>query len=122
MWVQWIKLCGYSGLDCVGFANSFSAVLQTTSNGKPQAMDNINDCPIQSFSFCCNYIHVLWFGKLRTIIFANPTQSTVPWLQRHHLLYMGFVHCGGTFETPTHYGTNIILYILLHECKWLDIA
>ena len=26
-------------------------------------MNNINDCAIQSFSFCCNYIHVLWFGK-----------------------------------------------------------
>ena len=30
----------------------------------------------------------------------------IPWLQRHRLVYMGFVHCGGTFQTPTHYGTN----------------
>ena len=56
-WVPWIA---------VGFANSCSAFY------KPQAMININDCAIQSFSFCCNYIHVLWFGKPRTIIFANP--------------------------------------------------
>ena len=25
------------------------------------------------------------------------------------LLYMGFVHCGGAFHTPTHYGTNSIV-------------
>ena len=30
----------------------------------------------------------------------------VPWLQRHRLVYMGFVQCGGTFQMPTHYGTN----------------
>ena len=22
----------------------------------------------------------------------------VPWLQRHRLVYMGFVHCGGAFQ------------------------
>ena len=58
-------------VDCVGFANSCSAFY------KPQAMNNINDCAIQPFGFCCNYIHVLWFGKPCTIIFAKPTQSTV---------------------------------------------
>ena len=30
----------------------------------------------------------------------------VPWLQRHGLVYMGFVHSGGTFQTPMHYGSN----------------
>ena len=25
---------------------------------------------------------------------------------RHRLVYMGFIHCGGAFQTPTHYGTN----------------
>ena len=30
----------------------------------------------------------------------------IPWLQRHRLLYMRFVHCGGTFQMPTHYGTK----------------
>ena len=30
-----------------------------------------------------------------------------PWLQRHHLVYMGFVHCDGTFQMPTHYRTNL---------------
>ena len=64
-------------LDCVGFANSCSVFY------KPQAMNNINDCAIQSFSFYCNYIHVLWFGKPRTIIFANPTQSTVLTMETH---------------------------------------
>ena len=24
------------------------------------------------------------------------------------LLYVGFVHCGGAFHTPTHYGTNTV--------------
>ena len=24
------------------------------------------------------------------------------------LLYMGFVHCGGAFHTPTHYGTRVL--------------
>ena len=24
----------------------------------------------------------------------------VPWLQRHRLVYMGFVHCGGAFQMP----------------------
>ena len=28
----------------------------------------------------------------------------VPRLQRHR--FVGFVHCGSTFQTPTHYGTN----------------
>ena len=32
----------------------------------------------------------------------------VPWLQRHRLVYMG---CGGTFQTPMHYGTNAIVKI-----------
>ena len=35
----------------------------------------------------------------------------VPWLQRHCLVYMGFVHCGGTFQMPTHYGTSIYVQI-----------
>jgi len=35
-----------------------------------------------------------------------PWSSDIPWLQRHRLVYMGFVHCGGTFQTPTHYGTK----------------
>jgi len=37
------------------------------------------------------------------------------WLQRHRLhvvhmglVYMGFVHCGGTFQTPTRYGTMAV--------------
>ena len=30
----------------------------------------------------------------------------VPWLQMYHLVYTGFVHCGGAFQTPTHYGTS----------------
>jgi len=32
----------------------------------------------------------------------------VPWLQRHRLVYMGFVHCGSTFQMTTHYGTNLL--------------
>ena len=35
-----------------------------------------------------------------------PRTHGLPWLQRHRLVYMGVVHCGGTFQTPTHYGTN----------------
>ena len=56
-----------------------------STNPEPQAMNNINNGAIQSFSFCCNYIHVLWFGKPRTIIFANTTQSTV---------YYVYLRCG----------------------------
>jgi len=28
--------------------------------------------------------------------------TDVPWLQRHHLIYMGYVHCGGAFQMHTH--------------------
>ena len=28
-------------------------------------------------------------------------------LQWHRIVYMGFVHCGGTFQMPTQYGTRI---------------
>ena len=37
----------------------------------------------------------------------------IPWLQRHCLVYIRFVHCGGTFQTPTHYGTKRVILIEL---------
>ena len=27
-------------------------------------------------------------------------------LQRHRLVYLELVHCGGAFQTPIHYGTS----------------
>ena len=34
-------------------------------------------------------------------------------------LYIGFVHCGGAFHTPTHYGTNVHLMVsVLHVCTY----
>ena len=38
------------------------------------------------------------------------------WLQRHHLAYR-IVHCGSTFQTPTHCGTNFIVCIVLAMCE-----
>ena len=29
-----------------------------------------------------------------------PRHMDVPWLQRHRLVYMGFVHCGSAFQMP----------------------
>jgi len=37
----------------------------------------------------------------------------ISWLQRHRLVYMGFVHCGGTFQMPTHYGTKKVIWLEL---------
>jgi len=37
----------------------------------------------------------------------------IPWLQRHCLVYMGFVHCGSTFQMPTHYGTKLFMSCLV---------
>jgi len=31
----------------------------------------------------------------------------IPQLQRDRLVYMGFVHCGGVFQMPMHYGTRM---------------
>ena len=44
-------------------------------------------------------------------------KNSVPWLQRHRLVYMGYVHCGGTFQTSTHYGTNITLLVGEKLCR-----
>ena len=38
----------------------------------------------------------------------------VPWLQRHRLVYIGSVHCGGTFQMPSatvqvHLMNNLLL-------------
>jgi len=55
-------------VDFIGFATSCSAFY------KPQAMNNINDCAIQLFSCCCNYIHVCGLGS-RVLLFLQTQRN-----------------------------------------------
>ena len=43
-------------------------------------------------------------SSLATLMYPRVHECTLA--SKVQLLYMGFVHCGGAFHTPTHYGTR----------------
>jgi len=52
----------------------------------------------------CGFV-VVMLSAFSTTVFCNAIQTDImdiPWLQ----VYMGFVHCSGTFQMAAHYGTR----------------
>ena len=47
-------------------------------------------------------------------VFTVLKKTHIPWLQRHCLVYMWFVHCGGTFKRPR---TMVQSFCKLHPSR-----